>query len=91
MPSDLIRGWTPVRRQKMRSSKEKQSEARFHKSGIRSSGRARRNRPESARQRETKRKRAMDMFDLGNFPVLSGFTIPNAKLAYKTHGTLSPA
>ena len=33
----------------------------------------------------------MDMFDLGNFPLTAGFTIPNARLAYTTHGTLSAA
>ncbi len=33
----------------------------------------------------------MDNFDLGNFPLLAGFTIPNAKLAYTTHGTLNAA
>ena len=33
----------------------------------------------------------MDMFDLGNFPLAAGVTIPNAKLAYTTHGTLSAA
>lgn len=33
----------------------------------------------------------MDVFDLGNFRTLSGYTIPNARIAYTTHGTLSPA
>ena len=37
MPSDLIRGWIPVRRQKMRSNKENENEARFSKIGLRSS------------------------------------------------------
>jgi hypothetical protein len=37
MPSDLIRGWIPVRRPNMRPHKEKQSEARFHLNRIRSS------------------------------------------------------
>lgn len=33
----------------------------------------------------------METFELGNFRLTAGFTIPNAKLAYKTHGSLSPA
>lgn len=30
-------------------------------------------------------------FDLGDFPLLSGKTLPGAVLSWKTHGTLSPA
>lgn len=30
-------------------------------------------------------------FDLGDFPLLSGATLPGAQLRWKTHGTLSPA
>ena len=33
----------------------------------------------------------MDTFDLGDFRLTSGYTLPNAKLAYKTHGSLSAA
>ena len=33
----------------------------------------------------------METFDLGNFRLAAGFTIPNAKLAYTTHGTLNAA
>jgi homoserine O-acetyltransferase len=33
----------------------------------------------------------MDIFELGNFRVASGYTIPNAKLAYTTHGALNAA
>jgi len=33
----------------------------------------------------------MDIFDLGNFPLTAGFTIPNAQLAYTTHGALNAA
>jgi homoserine O-acetyltransferase len=32
----------------------------------------------------------MEIFDLGNFQLSTGVTLPNAKLAYKTHGNLSP-
>ena len=31
----------------------------------------------------------MDIFELGNFTLTTGYTLPNAKLAYTTHGTLS--
>lgn len=31
------------------------------------------------------------IFDLGNFQLSTGFILPNAKLAYKTHGTLNAA
>src|SRR5579863_2060828 len=31
----------------------------------------------------------MEMFNLGDFPLLTGVTLPNAQLAYKTHGTLN--
>lgn len=31
----------------------------------------------------------MEIFDLGNFELHTGYTLPDAKLAYKTHGTLS--
>ena len=41
----------------------------------------------TARREDT----TMDMFDLGTFPLTAGFTIPNARLAYTTHGTLNPA
>jgi len=30
-------------------------------------------------------------FELGNFELESGITLPNAKLAFKTQGTLNPA
>lgn len=33
----------------------------------------------------------MDIFELGNFPLTTGYTIPNAKLAYTTHGSLNAA
>lgn len=33
----------------------------------------------------------MDIFELGNFQLTSGYTIPNARLAYTTHGTLNAA
>lgn len=33
----------------------------------------------------------MELFDLGDFPLLSGYTLPGAKLSYTTIGTLSPA
>jgi homoserine O-acetyltransferase len=33
----------------------------------------------------------MDTFELGNFRLTSGYTIPNARLAYTTHGTLNEA
>jgi homoserine O-acetyltransferase/O-succinyltransferase len=33
----------------------------------------------------------MDVFDLGDFPLRCGVTLPGAKLAYTTHGTLNPA
>jgi homoserine O-acetyltransferase/O-succinyltransferase len=33
----------------------------------------------------------MDTFELGNFRLTSGYTIPNAKLMYTTHGTLNAA
>jgi len=33
----------------------------------------------------------MELFDLGDFPLLSGYTLPGAKLSYTTLGTLSPA
>ena len=33
----------------------------------------------------------MDTFELGNFTLTTGFTLPNAKLAYTTHGTLNAA
>ncbi len=33
----------------------------------------------------------MDMFNLGDFQLTTGVTLPNAQLAYKTHGTLSAA
>src|SRR6266568_1850278 len=32
----------------------------------------------------------MEIFKLGNFQLSSGVTLPNAQLAYKTHGILSP-
>ena len=32
-----------------------------------------------------------EYFDLGNFPLSTGYTLPNAKLAYKTLGTLNAA
>ena len=31
----------------------------------------------------------MELFELGNFQLSTGFTIPNAKLSYKTHGSLT--
>jgi homoserine O-acetyltransferase/O-succinyltransferase len=31
----------------------------------------------------------MDFFDLGNFRLTTGYTIPNARLAYTTHGRLN--
>lgn len=33
----------------------------------------------------------MDVFELGNFRLRSGYTLPNARLAYTTHGTLNAA
>ena len=33
----------------------------------------------------------MEIFELGDFALTSGYTLPGAKLSYKTHGTLSPA
>ena len=33
----------------------------------------------------------MEIFELGDFPLTSGYTLPGAKLSYKTHGTLNPA
>jgi homoserine O-acetyltransferase len=33
----------------------------------------------------------MDTFELGNFQLTTGYTIPNATLAYTTHGTLNDA
>lgn len=33
----------------------------------------------------------MDTFNLGNFRLTTGYTIPNATLAYTTHGTLNAA
>jgi homoserine O-acetyltransferase len=33
----------------------------------------------------------MDTFELGNFQLTTGYTIPNARLAYTTHGSLSAA
>jgi homoserine O-acetyltransferase len=33
----------------------------------------------------------MEFFDLGNFRLASGYTIPNARLAYTTHGSLNAA
>lgn len=32
-----------------------------------------------------------EYLDLGGFPLQSGYTLPNARLAYKTHGTLNEA
>ncbi len=32
----------------------------------------------------------MDVFELGNFTLECGITLPNAVMSYKTHGTLSP-
>jgi homoserine O-acetyltransferase len=32
-----------------------------------------------------------EIFELGNFELESGITLPGAKLAYKTHGTLNEA
>ncbi|MGK7879441.1 MAG: alpha/beta fold hydrolase [Crocosphaera sp.] len=34
---------------------------------------------------------SIEIFELGNFQLSSGFTLPNAKLAYRTHGTLNAA
>lgn len=33
----------------------------------------------------------MEIFELGDFPLSTGYTLPAAKLSYKTHGTLGPA
>jgi len=33
----------------------------------------------------------VDTFELGNFRLVNGYTIPNARLAYTTHGTLNAA
>jgi homoserine O-acetyltransferase/O-succinyltransferase len=33
----------------------------------------------------------MEIFDLGDFQLSTGVTLPNAKLAYKTHGSLNAA
>ncbi len=33
----------------------------------------------------------MEIFELGDFPLLSGYTLPGAKLSYKTIGTLNAA
>jgi homoserine O-acetyltransferase/O-succinyltransferase len=33
----------------------------------------------------------MDIFELGDFRLRCGVTLPGAKLAYTTHGTLNPA
>jgi homoserine O-acetyltransferase len=33
----------------------------------------------------------MEIFDLGDFQLSTGFILPNAKLSYKTHGSLSEA
>lgn len=33
----------------------------------------------------------MEIFELGDFPLTSGYTLPGAKLSYKTHGTLCAA
>jgi homoserine O-acetyltransferase len=33
----------------------------------------------------------METFELGNFQTTTGFTLPNAKLAYETYGTLNTA
>lgn len=33
----------------------------------------------------------MDTFELGDFRLVNGYTIPNARLAYTTHGTLNAA
>ena len=32
-----------------------------------------------------------EIFDLGNYQLESGVTLPNARIAYKTHGTLNAA
>ena len=32
-----------------------------------------------------------EIFELGNYELESGITLPNAKIAYKTHGTLNEA
>ena len=31
----------------------------------------------------------IEIFELGDFQLSTGFTLPNAKLAYRTHGTLN--
>lgn len=33
----------------------------------------------------------MEIFELGDFPLTAGVTLPGARLAYKTHGTLNAA
>lgn len=33
----------------------------------------------------------METFELGNFRLTAGYTLPNARITYTTHGTLSPA
>jgi homoserine O-acetyltransferase len=33
----------------------------------------------------------MEIFELGDFPLTSGYTLPGAKLSYKTHGALNAA
>jgi len=35
--------------------------------------------------------KSLEIFDLGDFRLISGLTLPNAKLAYRTHGTLNEA
>ena len=32
-----------------------------------------------------------EIFELGNYQLESGITLPNARIAYKTHGTLNAA
>ena len=32
-----------------------------------------------------------EIFELGNYQLESGITLPNARIAYKTHGTLNEA
>jgi homoserine O-acetyltransferase len=32
-----------------------------------------------------------DIFELGNYQLESGITLPNARIAYKRHGTLNAA
>ena len=32
-----------------------------------------------------------EIFELGDYELESGITLPNAKIAYKTHGTLNQA